>query len=67
LQENIAFTSNTHAGYDGPVYDMPPPYDHTSRGHSLEKISNLRNFLVSFLKLLIDETSIQVLQILIEK
>jgi hypothetical protein len=67
LQENIASTSNAHPGYDALVYDMPHPYDHTSRSHPSEKISNLRKFLVSFLKLLNDQTSLQVLQSLLEK
>jgi hypothetical protein len=67
LQENIASTSNTQPRYDGLVYDMPHPYDHTNRGHPLEKVSNIRKNLVSCLKLLHDQTSIQVLQSLIEK
>jgi hypothetical protein len=46
---------------------MPHPFDHTNRDQSSEKVSNLRNFMVSCLKLLNDQTSLQVLQSLIEK
>ena len=46
---------------------MPHPYDHTNRGQPSEKVSNLRKCLVSCLKLFNDQTSIQVLQSLIEK
>jgi hypothetical protein len=46
---------------------MPHPYDHTNRIQPSEKISNLKNILVSFLKLLNDQTSIQVLQSFLEK
>jgi hypothetical protein len=49
------------------VYYMPHPYDHTRRDHPPENVSNLRNFLVSLLKLLNDQTSIQELQSLLEK
>jgi hypothetical protein len=67
LQENIASTSNAQPGYNGRIYDMPHPFDHTNRHHSSEKVSNIKNFLVSCLKLLKDQTSLQVLQRLIEK
>jgi hypothetical protein len=63
---NIASTSNALLGYDVLVYDMPHSYDHTSGGKPLEKVSNIRNLLVSFLKLLNDQTSILVLQGLLE-
>jgi hypothetical protein len=46
---------------------MPYPYDHTSSSHPSKKVSNLRIFLVSCLKLLNDQTSIQLLQGLLEK
>jgi hypothetical protein len=46
---------------------MSRPFDHTNIDQSSEKVSNLRNFMVSFLNLLNDQTSLQVLQSLIEK
>jgi hypothetical protein len=67
LQENIASTSNAQLGYDVIVYDMPHPYDHTREDHPSEKVINIRNFLVSCLKLLNGQTSIQELQSLLEK
>jgi hypothetical protein len=60
-------TSNAHPGYDVILYDMPHPYDHTREYHPSQKVSNLRNFLVSCLKLLNDQTSIQASQSLLEK
>jgi hypothetical protein len=54
-------------GYDGLVYDMHHPYDHTTNSQPSKKVSNLRKFLVSFLNLFNDQTSIQVLQSLLEK
>jgi hypothetical protein len=67
LQENISSTSDTNLGGDVPVYDMPHLFDDTSIYQSLEYISNPRKFLVSFLNLLNDKTSIQMLQRLLEK
>jgi hypothetical protein len=46
---------------------MPHSFDHTNKDQSTEKVSNIKNFLVSFLKLLSDQTSLQVLQSSIEK
>jgi hypothetical protein len=46
---------------------MPHPYDHNNKIHPSKRLSNLKNFLVSFLKLLNDQTSVQVLQSLLEK
>jgi hypothetical protein len=67
LQENIASTSNAQLGYDGPIYGMPHPFNHTNKNKPLEQVSNLREFMVSCLNLLNDQTSTQVLQILLSK
>jgi hypothetical protein len=53
LQENISSTSGTKLGDDVPVYDMPLQFDPTNKDQSSEKVSNLRNVLVSFAKLLL--------------
>jgi hypothetical protein len=67
LQENIDSTLNTRPGYDGLVYDIPHQYDNTNKVQSSEKLINIRNFMVSFLKLLNDQTYLKVLESLIEK
>jgi hypothetical protein len=46
---------------------MPPSMDHTSKGQPLEKLSNLKTFLQSCVKLLNDPSSIKVLQNLLER
>jgi hypothetical protein len=67
LKENIASTSGTKPVDDVPVYDMPPLFDQTNKEKPSEKVSNLRNFLVSCVKLLNDKSSLQVLQNMLEK
>jgi hypothetical protein len=67
LKENIVSTSGTKPVDEVPVYDMPPLFDQTNKEKPLEKVSNLRNFLGSCVKLLNDKNYLQVLQSLLEK
>jgi hypothetical protein len=60
-------TSGTKPVDEVPVYAMPPIFDQTSKVQPLEKVSKLRNFLGSCVKLLNDKNSLQVLQSLLEK
>jgi hypothetical protein len=46
---------------------MPSIFDHTNQKESSEKVSNLRNFLGSCVKLLNDKNPLQVLQNMLEK
>jgi hypothetical protein len=46
---------------------MPPIFDQTNKEKPLEKVSNLRNFLGSCVKLLNDINSLQILQNILEK
>jgi hypothetical protein len=62
LKENIVSTSGTKPVDEIPVYDMPPLFDQTSKENPSEKVSNLRNFLGSCVKLLNDRNSLQILQ-----
>jgi hypothetical protein len=67
LKENIMSTSGTKPLDEVPVYDMPSLFDQTSKEYPSEKVSNLRNFLGSCVKLLNDKNYLQVLQTLLEK
>jgi hypothetical protein len=67
LKENIASTSGTNPGDDIPVYDMPLLFYQNNKENPSEELSNLKNVLVSCVKLLNDKTSLQVLQSLLEK
>jgi hypothetical protein len=67
LKENIASTSTMQQNHDRPMYEMPPSMDHTSKGQPSEKVSNLKTFLQSCVKLLNDPSSIKVLQNLLER
>jgi hypothetical protein len=62
LKENITSTSRKNLGYYVPVYDMPHLFDQTSKDQTSKQTSNIRNFLGSCLKLLNDNTYLQVLQ-----
>jgi hypothetical protein len=66
-KKNIASTSGTNPGYDVAVYDMPHMFDQTNKDMSSEQAVNLRNVLVSCVKLLSDRNSLQVLQSLLKK
>jgi hypothetical protein len=48
------------------MYEMPPPMDHTSKGQPLAKVSSIKGFFQSCVKLLNDPSSIKVLQNLLE-
>jgi len=60
-------TSETHLVDEIPMYDMPPLFDQTNIEQHSKKVSNLKNFLGSCVKLLNDKNSLQVLQDLLEK
>jgi Golgi nucleoside diphosphatase len=59
-------TSLTHQNKKPPMYDMPYSMDHTSKGHPLEKVSTIKNFLQSCVKLLNDPSFVKVLTNLLE-
>jgi hypothetical protein len=61
LQENITYTLGAKLVYEIQVYDMHPLFDHTNKEKPLEKVSNLRKFLGSCVKLLNDKNSLQIL------
>jgi hypothetical protein len=50
-----------------PIYEIPYSMDHNSKGQPLEKVSTIKTFLQSCVKLLNDPTSIKVLQNLLER
>jgi len=54
LKENIASTSIAQQTQVPPMYEMPPSMDHTNKGQPLDKVSNLKTFLQSCVKLLND-------------
>jgi hypothetical protein len=49
------------------MYEMPSSMDHTSKGQPLEKVSNIKTFLQSCVKLLNDPSSIKVLHNFLER
>jgi hypothetical protein len=61
FKENIVSTSTMQKNHDRPMYEMPPSMDHTSKGKTSEKVSNLKIFLQSCVNLLNDPSSIKVL------
>jgi hypothetical protein len=67
LKKNITSTSRTKPVDEVTVYDMPSLFYQTSKEKPSEQVSNLRNFLVSCVKLLNNKNSLQVLQSLLEK
>jgi hypothetical protein len=50
-----------------PMYEIPSSMDHTSKGQPLEKVSTIKTFLQSCVKLLNDPSSVKVLQNLLER
>jgi hypothetical protein len=67
LKENIMSTSWMKPIDEVSMYYMPPLFDQTRKEKPLEKVSNLRNFLGSCVKLLNDKISLLVLESLLEK
>jgi hypothetical protein len=67
LKENILSTSGNNPIDVVPLYDMPQLFDQTNKDQPAEKVSNLRKFWVSSVKLLNDKSSLPVLQNLLEK
>jgi hypothetical protein len=55
-------TSFTQQTQEPPMYKMPYSMDHTSKGQLLEKVSTIKTFLQSFVKLLNYPSSVKVLQ-----
>jgi hypothetical protein len=49
-----------------PMYEMPSSMDHTSEAQPLEKVSNIKTFLQSCVKLLKDPSSVKILQNMLE-
>jgi hypothetical protein len=66
LKDNISSTSVAQQNQDPPMYDMPSSMDHTSKGQPLDKVSTIKTFLQSCVKLLNEPSSIKVLQNLLE-
>jgi hypothetical protein len=48
------------------MYEIPSSMDHTSEAQPLEQVSNIKNNLQSFVKLLNDPSSIRVLKNMLE-
>jgi hypothetical protein len=67
IKENIASTSTMKQNHYRPMYEIPPSTDHTNKGQSSEKVSNLKTFLQSCVKLLNDPSSIKVLHNLLDR
>jgi hypothetical protein len=53
--------------YDTPIFYMPQSLDHTYKGEKTGKVSNLKDFMESFFKLLNDKNSMDFLKSMLEK
>jgi glycosyltransferase involved in cell wall biosynthesis len=67
LKEKEPSTSNTAPKYDTPIFYMPQSLDHTYKGEKTKKVSNLKNFLESFFKLLNDKNAMDFFKSMLEK
>jgi hypothetical protein len=52
---------------EAPEYEMPPSLDHTNRIQPKEKVSTIKYFFQSCIKMLSDPSSIKILQNILEK
>ena len=52
---------------NSPMYEMPSSMDHTNEGQPLEKVSTIKTFLQSYIKLLKDPSSVNILQNMLER
>jgi hypothetical protein len=60
LKENIVSTLVAQQNQDSPMYEIPYSVYHTSKEQHLEKVSTLKTFLQSCVKLLNDPSSVEV-------
>jgi hypothetical protein len=67
LKQNLASTSVPQQNRNSPMYEMPSSMDHTSKGQPLEKVSTIKMFLQSCVKILNDPSSVKVLQNMLER
>jgi hypothetical protein len=67
LKTNIASTSTDQHNKEIPACEMPPLLDFTKEAQPLGKVSMIKGFLQSFVKLLNDPSSIKVLQNMLER
>jgi hypothetical protein len=63
----IVSTSTAQHSKEVPEYDMPPSLDHTKEMKPLGKVSMIKGFLQSCVKLLNDPSSVKVLQNMLER
>jgi hypothetical protein len=66
LKKNVASTSGVHHAHNLPMYEIPSSMDHTSEGQPLEKVSTIKTFLQSCIKLFNDQSYVKVLQDMLE-
>jgi hypothetical protein len=66
LKKNVASTSVMQQPQNPPIYGMPFSMDHTNKEQPLEKVSTIKTFLQSCVKLLNDPSFVKVLQDMLE-
>jgi hypothetical protein len=66
LKQETASTSTTQHNKEVPEYEMPPSLDHTKEMKSLGKVSTIKGFFQSCVKLLNDPSSVKILQNMLE-
>jgi hypothetical protein len=66
LKQNVASTSVVQQTQNPPIYGMSFSMDHTNKEQPLEKVSTIKTFLQSCVKLLNDPSSVKVLQNMLE-
>jgi hypothetical protein len=67
MKPDIASTSTVQYNKEVPAYEMPPSLDHTTETHPLGKVSTIKGFLQSCVRLLNDPSSIKTLQNMLER
>jgi hypothetical protein len=66
LKQDVASTSAVQHTQNVPMYEMPSSMDHTNEAQPLGKVSTIKTFLQSCVKLLNDPSSVKVLQNMLE-
>jgi hypothetical protein len=62
MKLEITLTSTVQHNKEVPQYDMPPSLDHTKEMQPMGKVSTIKGFLKSCVKLLNDPSSVKVVQ-----
>jgi hypothetical protein len=66
-KEDIVSTSTAQQNKEAPEYEMPPSLDHTNETQPMGKVSTIKGFLQSCVKVLSDPSSVKILQTILEK